>query len=126
MPKVPILRLVFSLAAAAATGPVGPAHDPDIASGFHLLYELKFEEARAQFRSVGKSRPVDPLGPASEAASYLFEEFYRQGVLTSEFFLDDKRLLGGIPGKADTAIRKTPTRSSYSASRPACRRTTPA
>ena len=35
------------------------------------------------------------------AASYLFEEFYDQHVLTSEFFLDDKRLLGGIQGKPD-------------------------
>jgi hypothetical protein len=31
----------------------------------------------------------------------LFEEFYRQGVLSSEFFLNDRRLLGGIEGKPD-------------------------
>ncbi len=31
-----------------------------------------------------------------EAASYLFEECYRQDILTSEFFLDDKRFLGKI------------------------------
>jgi len=40
----------------------------------------------------------------SEAASYLFEECYRQDVLTSEFFLDDKRLLGKIALKPDPAL----------------------
>ncbi len=76
-----------------------PSHRADIASGFRLLYELKFEEARAVFRAVEKSRPGDPLGPTSEAASYLFQEFNQQGVLTSEFFLNDKRLLEGVEGK---------------------------
>jgi len=74
---------------------------PEIDTGFHLLYELKFPEARAQFSAWQKTHPEDPLGHASEAASYLFEEFYWQGVLTSDFFLDDKRLLGGIRGKPD-------------------------
>jgi hypothetical protein len=35
----------------------------------------------------------------------LFEECYRQGVLTSEFFLDDKRFLGKIPLKPDPELR---------------------
>ena len=77
---------------------------PEIDAGFHLLYELKFTEARAQFAAWEKAHPDDPLGPAVEAASYLFEELYRQGVLASEFFLDDKRLLGGIAGKPDAKL----------------------
>jgi len=35
------------------------------------------------------------------AASYLFEELYRQGVLSSDFFLNEKRFLHGIEGKPD-------------------------
>ena len=31
----------------------------------------------------------------------MFEELYRQGVLTSDFFLDEKRFLHGIDGKPD-------------------------
>jgi hypothetical protein len=69
-------------------------HEPELDAGFHLLYELKPEEARAQFEAWQKSHPEDPLGSASEAASYLFEECNRQGILTSEFFLDNKRFLG--------------------------------
>jgi hypothetical protein len=78
---------------------------PELDAGFHLLYELKFEEARTHFEVWQKSHPEDPLGSASEAASYLFEECYRQGVLTSGFFLDDKRFLGKIPLKPDPKLR---------------------
>ncbi len=84
--------------------PARAVERPEIDAGFHLLYELKFPEARTQFAAWEKAHPDDPLGPAVEAASYLFEEFYQQGVLTSEFFLDDKRLLGGIAGKPDAKL----------------------
>jgi hypothetical protein len=80
-------------------------HVPELDVGFHLLYELKPAEARAQFHAWQKSHPEDPLGSASEAASYLFEECYRQGVLTSEFFLDNKRFLGKVPLKPDPELR---------------------
>jgi hypothetical protein len=80
-------------------------HVPELDAGFHLLYELKFEEARNHFEAWQKSHPEDPLGSASEAASYLFEECYRQGILTSEFFLDNKRFLGQVPLKPDPKLR---------------------
>ncbi len=79
-----------------------PATPVDV--GFRQLYQLKFSEAREQFALWEKQRPDDPLGFSAEAASYLFEEFNNQGVLTSEFFLDDKRLLGGIPGEPDQQL----------------------
>jgi hypothetical protein len=69
---------------------------PELDAGFRLLYELRPEDARAKFASWQASHPDDPLGSAAEAASYLFEECYRQGVLTSELFLADKRFLGEI------------------------------
>ncbi len=94
-------------AAPPASGqtPIGALHVPELDTGFHLLYELKPEEARGQFEALQKSHPEDPLGSAAEAAAYLFEECYRQGVLTSEFFLDDKRFLGKIPLKPDPELR---------------------
>jgi hypothetical protein len=80
-------------------------HVPELDAGFHLLNELKLGEARNQFEAWQKSHSEDPLGSASEAASYLFEECYGQGVLTSEFFLDNKRFLGKIPLKPDPELR---------------------
>ena len=91
--------------AASGQAPTEALHIPELDAGFHLLYQLKPAEARAQFETWQKSHPQDPLGYASEAASYLFEECYRQGVLTSEFFLDDKRFLGKIPLKPDPPLR---------------------
>jgi tetratricopeptide (TPR) repeat protein len=78
---------------------------PELEAGFHLLYQLKFDEARNHFEVWQQSHPEDSLGSASEAASYLFEECYRQGILTSEFFLDDKRFLGKISLKPDPKLR---------------------
>jgi hypothetical protein len=78
---------------------------PELDAGFRLLYELQPSKARAQFKAWQKSHPQDSLGYASEAASYLFEECYRQGVLTSDFFLDDRRFLGKIPLKPDPRLR---------------------
>jgi hypothetical protein len=78
----------------------------ELDSGFHLLYELKPEQARAKFASWQASHSQDPLGSASEAASYLFEECYRQGVLTSEYFLDNKRFLGKVAIRPDEELRR--------------------
>jgi hypothetical protein len=88
----------------AAATPSNPK--PQIEHGFNLLYSLKFDEARKQFATWQQTNPDDPLGYIASAAGYLFEEFHSQGVLTSSFFLDDKRFLGGIQGKPDEG-RKT-------------------
>jgi hypothetical protein len=85
--------------------PSVPLHVPELEAGFHLLYQLKFDEARNQFELWRRSHPEDSLGSAAEAASYLFEECYRQSILTSGFFLDDKRFLGKIPLKPDAELR---------------------
>ena len=70
-------------------------------SGYRHLYELNFVEARADFTAYQKARPGDPMGKASEAASYLFEQFHQRGVLTSEFFVNDATFLGGVSGTAE-------------------------
>jgi hypothetical protein len=69
-------------------------------SGYKHLYELNFDAGRKDFQAYQKMRPDDPLGKASEAASYLFEQFNAKGVLTSEFFLSDEKFLGGVEGSA--------------------------
>jgi hypothetical protein len=99
---------VLAASASAARPPqarIGVSYAPGLDAGFHLLYELKPADARSQFAQWQDIHPGDPLGSASEAASYLFEECYRQGVLTSEFFLDDKRLLGEVAVEPDPAGR---------------------
>jgi hypothetical protein len=74
---------------------------PELSSGFRLLYIQKFPEARAQFEDWEAQHPDEPFGQVAIAASYLFEEFHHQGVLTSDFFLSEKRFLHGIEGEPD-------------------------
>jgi tetratricopeptide (TPR) repeat protein len=75
--------------------------DPELEKGFRLLYEQKFAEARGIFEKWAAANPSQPFGQMCIAASYLFQEFYLQNVLTSDYFLDDKRFLGGIQGTPD-------------------------
>jgi hypothetical protein len=97
-----LLMPAVSFARATGDEP-GPAFKvvPELARGFHELYEQNFSEARTIFTTWESAHPEEPFGQVAIAASYLFEELYRQGVLTSDFFLDQKRFLNGIEGKPD-------------------------
>jgi hypothetical protein len=90
---------------------------PQLDSGFRRLYELDFAGARAEFLDYQRQHPGDPVGKAAEAASYLYEEFNAKGVFTSQFFLNNDKLLNGADGspaenrnisflRADNAARK--------------------
>lgn len=74
---------------------------PELAAGFHSLYLQNFTEARERFGTWELQHPEEPFGEVAIAASYLFEELYRQDVLSSDFFLNEKRFLKGIEGKPD-------------------------
>lgn len=91
--NLPALTLLLALgivvATASATAP--PASEPDIYGGWLDMYDLKFDEAHRTFATWSDAHPADPLGPASEAAAYLFSELARLGALESELFVDDVR-----------------------------------
>jgi len=74
---------------------------PELTAAFNLLYEQKFTDARTAFESWESNNPHEPFGEVAIAATYLYEEMYRQGALTSDFFLNEKRFLHGIEGKPD-------------------------
>jgi len=74
---------------------------PELTSGFQLLYAQQFPEAREKFTTWESEHPQEPFGEVAVTASYLFEEFYRQGVLTSDFFLNEEKFLNGIDGRPD-------------------------
>jgi hypothetical protein len=92
----------------AVPKPDSPAFTPvpELEKGYKLLYEQKFPEAREVFQVWAAENPGEPFGQVSIAASYLFEEFYLQRVLTSDYFMNDKRFLGGITGTPDAARMK--------------------
>ena len=101
--------LCFLLLGAACTNgqpaedPATPAFTnvPELMAGFRLLYIQRYPQARTAFAAWESQHPEEPFGEVAVAASYLFEEFYYQGVLTSDFFLNEKRFLHGIEGEPD-------------------------
>jgi hypothetical protein len=105
--------LLLAAAVACAARPDEIAKSPafttvaELSSGFHSLYAQNFSEAREKFDAWESQHPEEPFGEVAIAASYLFEELYRQGVLSSDFFLNEKRFLHGIEGKPDPARMKS-------------------
>lgn len=80
--------LVSSLSAADLATP-----SEDLYRGWLKMYDLKFDEAHQIFAQWKQQHPADSLGPASDAAAYLFSELARMGVLESELFTDNQRFL---------------------------------
>jgi len=115
---IALQALLFSTlalpAAEAGSAPKIPVN-PLLADSFRLMYELKFDAARARLGDCRHADPEDPLCAAAEAASHLFERFNQSGVLTSSFFLNDDLLLGGVTGvpdrEHDAAFLKTNQRA---------------
>src|SRR5215467_3859133 len=60
--------------------------------GFHQMYNLDFAGAHKTFENWEARHPEDPLGPASNAAAYLFGEFERLHILEFDVFTEDRKL----------------------------------
>jgi hypothetical protein len=71
----------------AATAPL----ESELYAGWLKMYDLQFDEAHRVFAAWKQSHTDDSLGPASNAAAYLFSELARLGALESELFVDDSR-----------------------------------
>src|SRR5262249_45022475 len=63
-----------------------------LGQGFHQMYNLDFTGAHKTFENWEATHPEDPLGPASNAAAYLFAEFERLHILEFDVFTEDRKL----------------------------------
>lgn len=63
---------------------------PSLDDGYREMYNLEFDAAHRTFAEYQRNNPEDPLGPVSDAAAYLFNEFDRLHILQSEFFVHDQ------------------------------------
>ena len=63
----------------------------EIYSAWMRMYDLQFDEAHRELERWQEAHPEDSLGPASDAAAYLFSELTRLGSLEAELFVDDNR-----------------------------------
>ncbi|MEO8658501.1 MAG: hypothetical protein ABI693_08530 [Bryobacteraceae bacterium] len=99
-----IKTLVFIAAALAAALP-SLAEQTALDEGYRAMYNLDFGTAHRIFKDWQVSHPQDGMGPASDAAAYLFAEFDRLRILQSEFFADDNSFLSSRKLSADPAVK---------------------
>ncbi len=66
--------------------------NPTFDEAFHRLYSFDFRGAQSLMDSYIASRPNDPMGYTIKAATYVYSEFDRMGILESEFFESDKSI----------------------------------
>lgn len=73
--------------------------------GFRDMYNLSFQAAHNEFNTWMQQHPDDPLGPAADAAAYLFNEFDRLGILDIELFADNERFENRQRPSPDSAVK---------------------
>jgi hypothetical protein len=83
--------LIFIASAGRALAVDSDLKSEEIYSAWLQMYDLKFDEAHRALERWQKVHPDDSLGPASDAAAYLFSELNRLGSLEAELFVDDNR-----------------------------------
>jgi hypothetical protein len=97
------VALAFLSQTAAALDTIASGISLD--QGFGLLYNLNFAEAHQLFASWQQQHPDDPLGPACDAAGFLFSEFNRLGVLEAQFYADDQAFAARKKLTPDVTVR---------------------
>jgi hypothetical protein len=106
--NVVIFGMVAVLAGTGATiaapGPDAPAVTA-LDRGFLGLYNLDFAGAQRDFSAWEVQHPDDPVGPVSEAAGFLFEEFDRLGVLEAQFYESDEAFTARPKLSPDPVLR---------------------
>ena len=105
-------RLAFSvsflliLLLAAPAFSAAPLKGTPLNDGYYALYNLDFNAAHAHFGQWMNAHPEDCLGPGSDAAGYIFDEFNRLGVLDIELFADDNRFTSRTRPPIDPALKQ--------------------
>jgi hypothetical protein len=95
--------LAFLISSAFAADLAVPSGE--LYRGWLKMYDLRFDEAHQVFGDWKQSHSADALGPASDAAAYLFSELARLGALESELFVDDARYENRARLRPDARLR---------------------
>lgn len=74
--------------------------------GYHDMYNLAFPSAHRQFQRWMSLHPEDPMGPAADAAAWLFGEFDRLHIIDIQLFADQSRFDSRQPLTPDPNVRK--------------------
>jgi len=100
MPSRALILPCCLCALAAAAGAETP-----LEQGYRQMYDLQFADAHQTFADWQNTHPDDPMGPASDAAAYLFAEFDRLHILQSEFFTHEQHFITDHKLSPDPAVK---------------------
>jgi hypothetical protein len=96
---------LFLILASSAFAADLSAPSRDLYGGWLKMYDLRFDEAHQVFGAWKQNHSADALGPASDAAAYLFSELARLGVLESELFVDDAHFQNRAKPRPDPQLK---------------------
>jgi hypothetical protein len=82
------------------------AEPPSLELGYRQMYNLEFPQAHATFHEWERLHPGDSMGPASDAAAYLFSEFDRLHILQTEFFIHDQHFITDHKLTPDPSLKR--------------------
>ena len=94
--KAAVLTVAFAVLALISTrdevAMSAESQSVSLDAGFHQMYNLDFAGAHKTFKDWEALHPDDPLGPASNAAAYLFDEFDRLHILEFDIFTENRQV----------------------------------
>jgi hypothetical protein len=99
------IRIYFLISAALGASAAAPG-ETLLEQGYRQMYNLQFDEAHRTFAQWQSANPNDPMGPASDAAAYLFTEFDRLHILQSEFFVNEAHFYTDRRLTPDAALKQ--------------------
>lgn len=79
---------------------------PLLDKGYRQMYNLDFADAHSTFAEYERTNPTDAMGPISDAAAYLFTEFDRLHILSSEYLTKDESFFVVNKPSGDPVIKK--------------------
>jgi hypothetical protein len=97
-----LISVLLSVSAQGAT----IAGQTLVEQGYKQMYNLDFDGAHRSFNEWQRQHPEDPIGPVSNAAAYLFNEFDRLHILQSQFFIEDSSFRGMKKPVADPLLKQ--------------------
>ena len=78
---------------------------PSLETGFRLMYGRQFEAARQELTLWQQRNLDDPRGPVAQAASLIFAEFDRLGILEAQFYTKNSTFVSRARPKPDPQLR---------------------
>lgn len=105
MPRARLFITLAGVFASVATAfDVPPPLNPQLQTAYDQIYDLNFSNARQTLTEFHQAHPDDPMGPLSDAAAYMFEQFHRLSVLKADFLSPGGKIFGTNHTPADPHI----------------------